>query len=80
MADVVTCPACNGTRLSHNGKKACHNCGGQTMHGVASGKTYTRADGTACLHNYRTVPTGWKHVTRYQCEHCPYSYDLDSGD
>lgn len=50
------------------------------MHGVASGKTYTRADGTACLHNYRTVPTGWKHVTRYQCEHCPYSYDLDSGD
>lgn len=57
----------------------CTNCGGQTMYGKATGKTYLRDDGTACEHEYtgRTKGRCW---TEYVCKHCGYSYDIDSSD
>lgn len=87
-----TCPVCNGTKevpLSdyelkyswNQGKthRACHNCGGQTMFGRATGQVPLRADGTPCTHSYRSQTLG-RCFTRYTCEHCGSYYEVDSGD
>ena len=92
MREQCTCPVCNGTgRVALNDKektyswykgaedRVCHNCGGQTMYGKATGKSYLRDDGTPCEHEYtgRTKGRCW---TEYTCKHCGYSYDIDSSD
>jgi DNA-directed RNA polymerase subunit RPC12/RpoP len=61
----------------------CDNCGGQTMMHTCSGKTFARADGTPCLHEYvglsdpHETMRGWH---KYRCKHCPDYYEIDSGD
>lgn len=57
----------------------CTNCGGQTMSGNATGKSYLRDDGTACVHEYVGYTKG-RCWTQYTCKHCGYSYDIDSSD
>ena len=92
MRQECECPACNGTgqelipeaemKYSWNKGKThrpCQNCGGQTMYGKATGKSYLRDDGTACQHEY-TGHTKGRCWTEYICNHCGYSYDIDSSD
>lgn len=74
---MLTCPACNGTR--ERGGRQCNNCGGQTMDGVATGTTFPRKDGTACLHDYRCTRRT-RTLVEYQCLSCPSNYVIDSGD
>ena len=86
------CPVCSGTKqikLSerelnyswNKGKthKACHNCGGHTMAGIASGRVPLRKDGTPCIHEYTARGAG-RCYTIYTCNHCGYQYDIDSSD
>lgn len=57
----------------------CDNCGGQTMGGLATGKTRKRRDtGEACRHEVTGQSLGRCYV-RYTCKHCGYSYDIDSS-
>lgn len=92
MKTECICPVCNGTgevELDEQEKtyswykgkthRACGNCGGQTMWGKATGKSYLREDGTACKHEY-TVRQAGRCYNIYTCKHCGYSYDIDSGD
>jgi len=92
MRTECTCPVCNGTKeveLSEQEKayswnkgkthRACHNCGGQTMFGQATGKSWLRDDGTPCAHHYTGRSAG-RCYTVYTCNHCGYSYDIDSSD
>lgn len=92
MRTECTCPVCNGTKeleLTEKEKayswnrgkthKACTNCGGQTMFGQATGKSYLRDDGTPCKHEY-TGRSGGRCYTIYTCNHCGYRYDIDSSD
>jgi hypothetical protein len=59
---------------------ACSNCGGQTMHGVATGKTRPRRDtGEPCVHEYTGYQAG-RCYYRYTCKHCGDEYGMDSGD
>ena len=90
-----TCPVCNGTgRVSAADQKyktiiagydketdtlPCANCGGQTMYGKPTGKSYLREDGTPCAHEYVTKNLG-RCYNNYTCKHCGYSYDIDSSD
>ena len=46
----------------------CDNCGHQKPFGVATGKTYLRKDGAACIHEY------WSDRGQKKCQHCPDSY------
>lgn len=89
------CPVCNGTtRQSASGyryKKVthgydevtdtlpCNNCGGQTMSLYATGEVPLRPDGTPCKHEFNFANVG-RCLTRYTCNHCKYSYEIDSGD
>lgn len=92
MRTECTCPVCNGTgevELSEKEKsyswnkgkthRACHNCGGQTMYGKATGKSYLRDDGTPCQHEYTGQVAG-RCYTIYTCNHCGYRYEIDSSD
>ena len=60
-------------------KVNCTNCGGQTMFGVPTGKSFLRSDSTPCIHEYDTKVLG-RCWTKYVCRHCGYSYDIDSSD
>jgi len=86
------CPRCKGScvlpltdqerKYSWNqgrNTKPCDNCGGQTMIGFALGVVPLRPDGTACVHEYRSVER-WRCYRVYTCIHCKYSFDIDSGD
>jgi len=95
MRETCTCPVCQGTGRRPAGDyryKAvtwgydpetdtlpCRNCGGQTMGGQPTGKTFIRDDGTPCVHEYTTLSLG-RCYNRYTCKHCGYAYDIDSGD
>ncbi len=58
----------------------CTNCGGQTMYGEATGKSFLRSDGiTPCTHEYKIESRG-RCYTVYTCIHCEYSYGIDSSD
>ena len=57
----------------------CTNCGGQTMGGKATGKSYLRPDGTPCEHEYTARIKG-RCLTEYVCKHCSYTYEIDSSD
>lgn len=57
----------------------CTNCGGQTMYGIPTGKSFLRKDGTPCVHEYTGV-SGGRCYTIYTCKHCDYRYDIDSSD
>ena len=89
------CPVCNGTtRRSAEGETykkmyrgydevtdtlPCNNCGGQTMYGKPTGEVNLRPDGTPCKHEFNFANVG-RCLTRYTCNHCKYSYEIDSGD
>lgn len=95
MKTECTCPVCNGSGRRPAGDDKykhvyagydkdtdtlpCNNCGGQTMFGRATGKSYLREDGTPCKHEYTSRVAG-RCYTIYTCRHCGYSYDIDSGD
>lgn len=90
-----TCPVCEGStrvpapdaryKTSMSGYRAeddtlpCGNCGGQTMHGRATGQVPLRLDGTPCKHSYVGRNAGRCYYI-YTCEHCAHSYDIDSSD
>lgn len=57
----------------------CQNCGGQRMYPSPTGKTYLRADGTPCIHEYKATYTRNCYVVR-ECLHCPFTYDIDTSD
>lgn len=58
----------------------CNNCGGQTMMGYGTGKTWPRKDDNKpCVHEFTGQSMGRCYV-RYNCKHCGYSYDIDSSD
>ena len=57
----------------------CDNCGGQCMFGKPTGQVPLRADGTPCLHEYTGRQSGRCYVV-YSCKHCPFTFDIDSGD
>ena len=92
---LVTCPVCNGTKRVPAGDTkfktvlasydaetdtlACHNCGGRSMYGQATGLTYERDDGTPCIHEYEVYRQSMSY-TVYKCKHCGTGYDIDSGD
>lgn len=89
------CPVCQGTGRRPAGAYAykaitagydletdtlpCGNCGGQTMGGQPTGRSFLRDDGTPCTHEYTTTNLG-RCYRRYNCKHCGYSYSIDSGD
>jgi hypothetical protein len=95
MRTECTCPVCNGTgrvpagddRYKHvmagydkeTDTHVCRNCGGQTMWGNPTGKSYLRDDGTPCKHEYFSTNLG-RCYNQYTCKHCGYSYSIDSGD
>lgn len=89
-----TCPVCNGTkRVPAVGKWAnvcrgydpadntlpCHNCGGQTMSGQATGEVPLRPDGTPCSHHYVGGQRGNCYYV-YACKYCGDRFDIDSSD
>jgi hypothetical protein len=58
----------------------CRNCGAQTMSGVSTGLTRRRKDtGLPCQHEVVGQTRGRCYV-RYTCQHCDYTYDIDSSD
>lgn len=75
---IVDCPTCYGM-----GSALCTNCSStasdQASSGLPPGKTYERADGTACIHDYEHTLLGncWH---RYSCKFCPAFVQVDSGD
>lgn len=89
------CPVCNGSgRRSADGVPAksvyadydketdtlpCNNCGGQMMYGTPTGEVNLREDGTPCKHEYSSESIG-RCYTRYSCNHCEFSFKIDSGD
>lgn len=95
MRIECVCPVCNGTGRKPAGDYkwktsvfgydkqtdtlSCDNCGGQTMSGHTTGKSFIREDGTACVHEYTGV-SGGRCYTIYTCKHCGYRYDIDSSD
>ena len=90
-----TCPVCNGTGRRAAGNTpyktvfagydketdtlACNNCGGQYMYGTPRGQVRMNKDGQPCTHHYHSATVG-RCLTRYTCEHCGDSYEIDSGD
>lgn len=95
MNEVGICPVCSGSgRRSADGVSAktvyagydketdtlpCNNCGGQTMYGRPTGEVSLRKDGTPCKHEYNSTNVG-RCLTRYNCVHCTFSFNIDSGD
>jgi hypothetical protein len=75
---IVACPSCTGSKVGSDGGP-CRNCGGQTQYAVASGNTFTRADGTPCVHEVKEEPRT-RTYSVYRCTHCPFYYTFDSGD
>lgn len=86
------CPVCNGNKIlpltekeksytwnKNKTHRACDNCGGQTMFGVATGEVNLRENGEPCKHEYTGV-TLRNCYHRYTCKHCNYKFDIDSGD
>ena len=73
-----TCPICNGTGKSEDGRE-CNNCGGQQMYGRGTGQVNLRQDGTPCKHEYKSTTIG-RCLTEYKCIHCSFKFDIDSGD
>ena len=73
-----TCPVCNGTGKSEDGRE-CNNCGGQQMYGRGTGQVNLRQDGTPCKHEYKSTTIG-RCLTEYKCIHCSFKFDIDSGD
>ena len=73
-----TCPVCNGTGKSEDGRE-CNNCGGQQMYGRGTGQVNLRQDGTPCKHEYKSTTIG-RCLTEYKCIHCGDRYQVDSGD
>lgn len=76
-AEVVACPTCNGKGRIDG--EECRNCGGRTMSGRGTGKTYSRPDGTPCKHEYTRHNIG-RCLDLYRCKHCPSQHEIDSGD
>lgn len=92
MRPMGTCPVCLGSgevllseqdlTYSWNKNKthrACHNCGGQTMYGRATGQVRLRDNGTPCTHEYRGRTIG-RCLTEYTCSHCGDNFQIDSSD
>ena len=89
------CPVCNGSKRKPAGDSPyvknyrgydeathtmpCTNCGAQTMYGQSSGVVPLRADGQPCKHEYEHTLAG-NCYHRYTCNHCNYTYYIDSGD
>lgn len=57
----------------------CNNCGSQTMYGKATGEVPLRKDGTPCEHEYKSYNVG-RCLTQYDCVHCTFRFQIDSGD
>ena len=80
------CPVCNGTKSVpltadestyswNKGKthRTCHNCGGQTMYGMATGEVPLRKDtGEPCVHEYDYKLLG-RCYHGYTCKQCGVS-------
>ena len=57
----------------------CNNCGGQRMFGEPKGYVGINRDGVGCTHSYKSKTVG-NCLTKYTCEHCGDSYEIDSSD
>lgn len=57
----------------------CDNCGAQRQWGRATGEVRLNKSGEPCVHKYQSKNVG-RCLTRYTCEHCGDSYQIDSGD
>jgi hypothetical protein len=57
----------------------CDNCGGQRQNGRATGQVKLNKEQVACTHMYSSQNVG-RCLTKYVCEHCNDTYQIDSGD
>lgn len=89
------CPVCDGTgRVSAGDSEykdviagydketdtlACSNCGGQYMYGKPIGEVRLNREGVPCTHKYTSQTVG-RCLTRYTCNDCGDTYEIDSGD
>lgn len=87
-----TCPVCNGEGqfpLTDEEKskwynkdsthRQCGNCGGRTMGQKGYGQVRLNKEGKPCIHKYTSRNAG-RCLTRYTCNDCGHSYEIDSGD
>lgn len=77
MDQFPNCPVCLGNKVVNNHQ--CTNCGGQTMGGMASGKTFTNIEGNPCKHTYQINDIS-RCYREYVCTLCPFRFPIDSGD
>lgn len=57
----------------------CCNCGGQRQFGRPTGEVRLNKNGDPCTHKYHSATVG-RCLTKYTCEHCGDSFEIDSGD